>query len=154
MSQRTYLLLAGFMLFISCDPWGYKPTCEGTPCPAVYNPPTYAFRLIDPVTSHDLVYGPHAQIPLDSIKILMTDTVRQVGQLIDTPHQTAVLTFYAEGPETLRVGRPGKIITDKLNFTTRPKGCCFKEVSGLTLNDNPVPIKQDSAGVFLIPYPL
>ncbi|MBO9729144.1 MAG: hypothetical protein J7623_10960 [Chitinophaga sp.] len=154
MPQNIYLFLTGLTLFASCCPVPKKEDCKDAVCPMVYSPPTYAFKLIDPATGHDLVYGPYAQIPLDSIKIQMTNAIKQVGQIIDTPHQTAVLTFYVEGPEILRVGRPGLVKLDKLNFTTRPKNCCFKEVASLSMNDSPVPVKQDGAGVFLIPYHL
>lgn len=148
---RIYsLLIAGLFLFAACKSSSEKNPCEGIMCD--YMAPVCKFRLVAPGTSHDLVYGPYARIPLDSIKIQMQDTTIQVKQVIDTPNNTALLYFYLLGPQSLRVGTPDKATLDKLNFLTRSVGCCGTEIYSLRLNDNPVAVPRDSNNVYLIPY--
>jgi len=150
---RIYsLLTAGLLLFASCKVSSEKNPCEGIMCD--YMAPTCKFRLVEPGTGHDLVYGPYARIPLDSISIRMKDTILQVKQVIDTPNNTALLFFPVPGPQSLRVGRPDKATLDKLNFLTRSVGCCGTEIYSLQLNDNPVAVPKDNNNVYLIPYNL
>lgn len=150
---RIYALLtAGFLLFSSCKVSSEKNPCEGIMCD--YMAPICKFRLVTPGTGHDLVYGPYARIPLDSISIRMKDTAIQVKQVIDTPNNTALLYFPVLGPQSLRIGRPDKATLDKLNFLTRSVGCCGTEIYSLQLNDNPVAVAKDSNNVYLIPYNL
>ncbi|MDR6565860.1 hypothetical protein [Chitinophaga ginsengisegetis] len=151
MTRICYLFIS-ILLFAACTTSSEKNPCEGVVCD--YMAPVCKFKLVEPGTGRDLVYGPYARIPLDSIKILMQDTIIQVKQVIDTPRNTAVLYFYVIGPQTLRVGRPAKTTLDKLNFLTRSVGCCGTEIYSLQLNDNPVPVPRDSANTYLIPYNL
>ncbi|WP_142684201.1 hypothetical protein [Chitinophaga polysaccharea] len=150
---RIYsLLMAGLLLFASCEVSSEKNPCDGIMCD--YMAPICKFRLVEPGTGRDLVYGPYARILLDSIKIQMKDTSIQVKQVIDTPNNTALLYFSVLGPQSLRVGRPDKVTLDKLNFLTRSVGCCGTEIYSLQLNDNPVAVPKDSNNIYLIPYNL
>lgn len=153
MTRICYVLFIGFVLFTACKSSKKDTPCDGIMCdsPAQL---MFGFKLIDPGTGRDLVYGPDARIPLDSIKIQMPDTLMQVRQLIDTAKNKAVLFSYVRTPLSLRVGRPGKFTLDKMTFLTKTSGCCGSLIYGLLLNDNPVPVKKDSSGIFLIPYTL
>lgn len=155
MIRITTLFLIGIIFSSACKRSSDDP-CDGVICDYNARPPLYKFRLVDPATGHDLVYGPNAHIPLDSIKIQMSDTLSAVKQVIDTPHNTAVLIFYSNNPQTLRVGSAGKVTVDKLTVLSKPSGgcCAGTEIYGLSLNDNPASLKQDDAGVFLIPFAL
>jgi hypothetical protein len=119
--------------------------------------PVFQFKLVEPGNGHDLVYGPDAKILLDSIRITIPSDrtyTLPLRQEIDTPHASAVLVSAAPGDVILEIGRPGKVTNDKLNFQIRPSGCCSREIYGVLLNENPVPLERDSAGTFLIPYTL
>ncbi|MEZ2441974.1 hypothetical protein AB6805_09655 [Chitinophaga sp. RCC_12] len=151
MTRICYLFIS-VLLFTACTTSSEKNPCEGIVCD--YMAPACKFKLVEAGTGRDLVYGPYARIPVDSIKILMQDTTIKVKQVIDTPSNTALLYFYVLGPQTLRVGRPAKVTLDKLTFLSRSVGCCGTELYSLQLNDNPVAVPRDSAGVFLIPYTL
>jgi hypothetical protein len=153
MTRICYILFIGFVLFTACKRSKKDNPCDGIMCdsPMRLGCP---FKLVDAVTGRDLVYGPDARIPLDSIKIQMPDTALPVKQLVDSSKSRSILYFYIGGPQSLRIGRPGKFTLDKLTFLTKVSGCCGSSIVGLQLNDNPVPIKPDSSGIFLIPYTL
>lgn len=153
MTRICSILFIGFILLAACKSSKKDTPCDGIMCDS----PTQLvcpFKLVDPVTGRDLVYGPDARIPLDSIKIQMPDTTLPVKQLVDSSKSKSILYFYVGGPQSLRVGRPGKFTLDKLTFLTKVSGCCGSSIDGLQLNDNPVPVKRDSSGIFLIPYTL
>lgn len=150
---RICYVFISILFFAACTTTSSeKNPCAGIACD--YMPPVCKFKLVEPGTGHDLVYGPYARIPLDSIKILMQDTTIQVKQVIDTPRNTAILYFYVMGPQTLRIGRPNRVTLDKFTFLTRSVGCCGTEIYSMQLNDNPVPVPRDSLFTYLIPYNL
>jgi hypothetical protein len=150
MTRICYLFIV-FVLLAACQ-GKEKDPCDGVICD--YMPYVLKFNLIEPGTGHDLVYGPHARIPLDSIKVQMQDTAMKVKQVIDTPHNSAFLYFIVMGPASLRIGKAGKVTLDKMTFMTRPVGCCGSEIYSMQLNDNPVPVPKDSVGVYQVPYNL
>lgn len=113
---------------------------------------TFQFRLIDPQTGEDLVSGPRATIPLDSIRFLRPDG--KSGYWVGKAYRVDGAT-YLIGPGSpgllLEIGQPGRIVQRKLNMTFRRAGCSF-EITSITQEDNPVPLKKDSTGIFVIPY--
>ena len=153
MTRIYSILFIGFILFAACKSSKKDTPCDGIMCDSPIQL-ACVFKLVDPVTGRDLVYGPDARIPLDSIKIEMRDTTMPVKQWLDSSKTKAVMIFYLAGPQSLRVGRPGKFTLDKLHFQVKSVNCCGSEIASLQLNDNPVPVKRDSLGVFLIPYTL
>ncbi|MBC9911310.1 hypothetical protein [Chitinophaga varians] len=113
---------------------------------------TFPFRLTDPQTGEDLVSGPRATIPFDSIWFLRPDG--KSGYWVGKAYRVAGAT-YLTGPGSpgllLEIGQPGRVIQRKINMTFKRAGCSF-EITSITQEDNPVPLKKDSTGAFLIPY--
>lgn len=65
MVRIYFLLIAGLFLFAACKDASEKSPCEGIMCD--YMAPICKFRLVAPGTGHDLVYGPYARIPLETV---------------------------------------------------------------------------------------
>ncbi|RBL93153.1 hypothetical protein DF182_11435 [Chitinophaga flava] len=108
---------------------------------------------MDARNGDDLVFGAHATIPVDSIRFIHNG--KQVLESHQAPWDKNVLY----GPESwpnlqLEVGRPGKATREKLTITPKEINCCVTAINAVTLGENPVPLKKDSAGVYLIPYSL
>ncbi|HVI45406.1 MAG TPA: hypothetical protein VM802_11065 [Chitinophaga sp.] len=131
---------------------------KDNPCYLVicdYGPIIFKFRLTDVKTGANLTFGPQTVINPDSVSLLMPDSSYKVKQIADPAGNTAYLAQALRGSATyLRVGRTGKASIDKLNFTMKGAGCCGTVLTGVKLNDSQTPLKQDSAGIYLIPYSL
>ncbi|NLU93863.1 hypothetical protein [Chitinophaga sp. Ak27] len=157
MTRICTMLILSVILLTACSLSKDKGPCDGIICDN--GPLTFYFKLVDPNTGHDLVYGDHAIIPLDSVrnhvKYQAIDTLVRVKQVIDPVRKRAYMIFMMTGgPQSLRVGTPGKAIQYKVDVKTKSAGCCGSLVSDVLLNDNPAPITRDSTGIYLIPYKL
>lgn len=153
MTRICTMLILSVALLTACSLSKDKGPCDGIICDN--GPLTFYFKLVDPDTGHDLVYGDHATIPLDSVKNHAMDTLLRVKQVIDPVRKRAYMIFMMTGgPQWLRIGTPGKAIQYKVDVKTKSAGCCGSLVSDVLLNDHPAPITRDSTGVYLIPFKL
>ncbi|NML36520.1 hypothetical protein HHL17_04860 [Chitinophaga sp. G-6-1-13] len=112
----------------------------------------FTFRLTDPQTGADLVSGPGATIPLDSVRLIRPNG--QSGYWVEKASRSTGAT-YLKGPVApsmvLEVGQTGRVAQYKINMTFREAGCS-NELVGVTLGDNAVPLKKDSTYAYLIPF--
>ncbi|PSL49663.1 hypothetical protein CLV51_101998 [Chitinophaga niastensis] len=151
MLRLFFCSLIAATLLASCK---HNKACDGVLCSDEYIIPTFNFKLVEPGTDHDLVYGPYAKISLDSIKIKNADTSLPVKQVIDTVSRSAIMVGRLYGPTTLSTTIQGKVYVDKIIYQMKSVDCCRSAVSGIQLNDSPVSLTQDSKGTYLIPYAL
>ncbi|MGN7819752.1 hypothetical protein ACTJJB_06450 [Chitinophaga sp. 22536] len=112
----------------------------------------FPFRLTDPQTGADLVTGPGATIPLDSVRFIRPNG--QSGFWVEKATRRNGVT-YLQGPAApnmvLEVGQTGKVVQFKINMAFR-QVACSSELTGVTVGDNAVPLKKDSTDAYLIPF--
>jgi hypothetical protein len=156
------VLLAGLLLgslagFTACKK-KHKPSldeeCKGISCFIYYR--NLAFRLVNRETGDDLLFGPHASIPPDSVELFADEQLHnRLFKRVVT--DTAAGNTYLLNPlipevAYLRIARPGAAVTvDKLQMDFIGVDCCSARVKTLSLNGQPV--CTSCANIINIPIP-
>jgi hypothetical protein len=148
------LALFALLLLTSCGKKSKKSDdpCAGVICGGfVYFLPCQC-KLVEPGTDHNLVHGAYARISPDSIWLINSAGAFPLKQRIDTSGIFSIGSSLSREVISLEIRRPGKITHDNLTLQSGPYNCCQWAVHDIWLNENPVRLKRDSAGVFLVPY--
>lgn len=148
MTRSLLIMFLISLLAVSCSRKAKDP-CEDLSA-AQLLATTFPFRLTDPQTGADLVSGPGATIPIDSVRILRPDG--KLGYVVTKVYQSNGST-YLNGPASsdliLEIGRSGYVEQYRVNMKFRPVGC-GSEPDSVTFEETAGFLQKDDSGAYLI----
>ncbi|HVI45404.1 MAG TPA: hypothetical protein VM802_11055 [Chitinophaga sp.] len=145
--STTFLLV--LLLSSACSKRSSSDPCAGMMCCFQYT--SILVQLVDAKTGKDLLYGSQPKIPYDSIRILAGDSAYKLPSWTDSANSAVRLNVMYPNI-TLRVSLPGKVSIMKLTTTVVNTSCCTSAATSMRVGENPVEVKPDKYGSFVIPF--